>query len=289
MSAVVLVVTGAWTYGWRRHRQLRARIAQDESVRNELEAQLRHAQKMDAVGRLAAGLVHDFNNLITVIIASSDEGLSTPGIQDEVRARFEDVRSAGDSAAALTKQLLTFSRRPIVRPRMININEVVTDTVRLIELIIIGNIGLQLRRDPQLGHIVADAGQIQQVLVNLAVNARDAMPDGGELVIETRNVSIGHEELTSHPQMHPGHYVLLVISDTGIGMDAGVIAQIFEPFFTTKGGDGTGLGLSTVYGIVKQSGGFIWPYSEVGRGSTFKIYFPRVDDSHVVANMCTVP
>ena len=170
-----------------------------------------------------------------------------------------------------------------------NINDVVTDTARLIERLIIGSIGLQLRLDPQLGHIVADVVQIQQVLVNLAVNASDAMPNGGQLAIETRNVSVGHEELMSHPQMPPGHYVLLLVSDTGIGMDDAILVQIFEPFFTTKAGHGTGLGLSTVYSIVKQSGGFIWPYSEIGRGSTFKIYFPRVVGSHVVGNTCTVP
>ena len=278
VSAVVLAVTGAGTYGWRRQRELRARIAREESTRDELTAQVRHSQKMDAVGRLAAGMVHDFNNLITVIVASCDEGLSTPGIQDDVRERFEDVRSAGNSAAALAKQLLSFSRRPIVQPRVMNINDVVTDTARLIERLIASNIGLQLRLDPQLGPIVADAVQIQQVLVNLAVNASDAMPSGGLLAFETRNVSVGHEELTSHSQMPPGHYVLLLVSDTGVGMDAAILAQIFEPFFTTKAGNGTGLGLSTVYSIVKQSGGFIWAQSEIGRGSTFKIYLPRIDD-----------
>jgi signal transduction histidine kinase len=211
-----------------------------------------------------------------VILGSCDEGLSIPGVPQDVRDRFEDVRNAGTSAAALTGQLLTFTRRPIVQPCVLTLNAVVTDTARLIERLLKANVELQLQLEPQLGHVVADPVQVQQVLVNLAVNARDAMPDGGRLAIETRNVSIDHEDVTSRPQMPPGHYVLLLVSDTGIGMDEATLAHLFEPFFTTKGCHGTGLGLSTVYGIVKQSGGFIWASSAVGRGSTFRIYFPRV-------------
>ncbi len=256
-------------------------VARDETVRNELEAQLREAQKMDAVGRLAAGIAHDFNNLITVIVASCEEG-STPEIPHSVRERFDDIRVAAESAASLTRQLLTFSSRQIVQPRVMNVNEVVADTRRLIERLIKGGIDLQVRSEPQLGHVVADGLQLQQVLVNLAVNARDAMPHGGRLAIETRNVSMEHEDLVLNPQMPPGHYVLLDVADTGVGMDKDTLARIFEPFFTTKAvGKGTGLGLSTVYGIVKQSGGFIWAYSEPGLGTTFKIYLPRVATTEI--------
>ena len=284
LTAVAFCAAGAWMHGLRRQRRSRRQIQSahlenqhHQSVRRELEAQLRQAQKMDAVGRLAAGIAHDFNNLMTVVLAGCDEALSTPGLPNEARESIEDVHTAAESAAALTGQLLAFSRRQIGQPRLVNLNEVVDDARRLIARVIKGPITLEVHQDRQLGNIVADVVQLQQVLLNLAVNARDAMPRGGRLVIETRNVSIDHQDV-NRPPMPPGPYVLLAVSDTGIGMDEATRAHLFEPFFTTKAvGQGTGLGLSTVHGIVTQGGGVIRASSEVGVGSKFEIYLPRVE------------
>ena len=253
-------------------------VARDESVRHELESQLRKAQQLDAVGRLAAGVAHDFNNLLMVIMSSCEDAMLLPGVDDRVRLDFEDVYAAAEAASALTRQLLAFGGRQVLQPRVLNLNDVLASTQRILTRLIGNEIDLLVRTEPALGHTMADAVQLQQVVVNLAINARDAMPDGGRMIIQTRNVTLGFEDVRQHPQMSPGPYVVLVVSDTGAGMDKATLARIFEPFFTTKqAGKGTGLGLSTVYGIVKQCGGFIWAYSEPGLGAAFHVYLPRVE------------
>jgi len=253
-------------------------VARDESIRHELEVKLRQAQKLDAVGRIAAGVAHDFNNLLSVILWSCEEALWQPLVDPQTRLRLNDAYDAAEAASALTRQLLSFGRPQVLRPRIISLNRVVTDTKRILELLMGKDIELQMPLDPALGYIRGDAVQLQQVIINLAINARDAMPDGGRLVIETREVSLGYEDEPRHPQMVPGHYVMLTVSDTGEGMDEATMARIFEPFFTTKPtGRGTGLGLSSVLATVEQCGGFIWPYSEPGRGASFHLYFPRVE------------
>ncbi len=243
-----------------------------------LEEQLRQAQKMEAVGRLAGGVAHDFNNAIGVIVGYSallKEGLSS----NETLLRYADeVDKAGHRAASLTRQLLAFSRKQVIQPTVIDLNAVVSETEKMLRRLIGEDIQLGIIRDPNLGRIRADLGQIEQILMNLAVNARDAMPQGGRLVIQSCNAELDETNLIKYRYAKPGHYVMLSVSDTGCGMDKETQAHIFEPFFTTKGpGQGTGLGLSTVYGIVKQSNGYIWVYSEPGKGATFKVYFPRVE------------
>ena len=248
-------------------RECQERLQVEEALRKELEDKLLQCQKMDAIGRLAAGVAHDFNNLITVILANCEEGGSV-----------EDIRAAAECAGALTRQLLGFSRRQVPHPSVLNLNDVLSDTQRMIARLIGDDIDLQFRPDSDLAGIFADGAQLQQLVLNLAVNARDAMPDGGQLSIETRNVFLDHTYVLNHQQVPPGDYVMLLVSDTGVGMSEATCARIFEPFFTTKeAGKGTGLGLSTAYGIVKQSGGFIWVYSEPGHGTTFRIYFPCVE------------
>ncbi|MEP7307620.1 MAG: PAS domain S-box protein [Acidobacteriota bacterium] len=251
-------------------------IARDVTRRRELEAQLRQAQKMDAVGRLAAGVAHDFNNLLTVILGNCEASAPLLAPHGRLREAFADIRSAAERAASLTGQLLAFSRREMTKPAVFNLDEVIADLERMLARLIGENI--ESRFIPgQVGSICADLGQLQQVVMNLAVNARDAMPSGGRLTIETQNVHLDGDYVQRHRPVPAGHYVMLAVSDTGLGMTDETRARLFEPFFTTKEvGKGTGLGLATVYGIVKQSGGFIWVYSELGLGSTFKIYFPRV-------------
>ncbi len=259
-------------------RDARLVLAADVTERRLLENQLHQAQKMKAVGQLAGGIAHDFNNLLTVILGYGD--VVRNGLPDEhpLRPEIDQIQRAGERAASLTRQLLAFSRRQVLLPQLLDVNEVVTDVEKMLRRVIGEDVELRTLSDPAAAKIRADPGQLEQVLMNLAVNARDAMPDGGVLTIETRNVEFD-EGLLEHAAMQPGLYVVLSVSDTGCGMDAETKARIFEPFFTTKEqGKGTGLGLATVYGIVKQSGGFIWVYSEPKRGTTFKIYFPQVGD-----------
>jgi PAS domain S-box-containing protein len=253
-------------------------IAEDLSERWRLEEQLRRAQKMEAVGRLAGGVAHDFNNLLTIVMGYSDLLLERLGATDAMRAYVEEIKKAGERAASLTRQLLAFGRRQVLAPQVLDLNAVVTNVDKMLRRLIGENIELSAVLEPELGRVKADPGQIEQVILNLVLNARDAMPQGGQLTLETANVELNEGYARSHESVLPGRYVMLTVSDSGMGMDAETQAHIFEPFFTTKEkGKGTGLGLATVYGIVKQSGGHIWLYSEPDQGTAFKIYLPRLE------------
>jgi two-component system cell cycle sensor histidine kinase/response regulator CckA len=255
----------------RAEHELNERKRAEEQLR-KTEGQLRQAQKMDAIGQLAGGIAHDFNNVLTVILGQSSLMLDDLKATDPLRPELEEVRRAGERAAGLTRQLLAFSRQQVLQLRVLDVNEVVRGMERMLARLLGAHVQLEVRLGAGVDTVLADAGQMEQVVMNLAINARDAMPRGGKLTIETRNMTMAGE----HVQMPPGEYVMLAVSDTGTGMDKETLARIFEPFFTTKEkGKGTGLGLSTVYGIVKQSGGHIWPYSEVGIGTTFKVFLPR--------------
>ncbi len=243
-----------------------------------IEEQLRQAQKMESIGLLAGGVAHDFNNLLTIINGYGDLVLADMPEGNLNRRRIEQIRKAGDRAAELTQQLLAFSRKQIIQPKPLNLNAIVSDVEKMFRRLVPENIEVVTRLDPSLGVVMADAGQTEQVLMNLAVNARDAMPGGGTLSIETSNFELGDQHVAEHPELLPGLYVLLEVTDTGIGMDESVREHIFEPFFTTKPrGAGTGLGLSTVYGIIRQNGGWVWVSSAPGKGTSFKIYLPRID------------
>ncbi len=248
----------------------------DVTERKMLEEQLRTSQKMDAIGRLAGGIAHDFNNLLTIILGYTD--VLEAGLAHD-RARAEEaieIRKAAERAAGLTRQLLAFSRRQVFERRTINLNALLGNLEKMLQRVIGEDVALATNFDPELGNIRADSGQIEQVIMNLAVNARDAMPKGGKLTIETRGVELDDVYAREHLSVRPGRYVMVAVTDTGTGMDAETKSRLFEPFFTTKEqGKGTGLGLATVYGIVKQSGGTIWVYSEPGHGTTFKVYLPE--------------
>jgi PAS domain S-box-containing protein len=252
-------------------------IVRDITERKRLEEQVRHAQKMEAVGRLAGGVAHDFNNLLTIISGCSEELLDSMAPGDSAGELVTEIHKAGERAAALVRQLLAFSRKQVVEPTLLDLNAVVRDTEKMVRRLLGGHITLTTALAPALGQVEFDVGQLEQVVVNLVVNARDAMPQGGRLTIETADVELGAGAAQAHTGARPGRYVLLAVSDTGCGMDEHVKAHLFEPFFTTKGpGKGTGLGLATVYGIVKQSGGCIEVVSAPGRGATFKVYLPAV-------------
>jgi PAS domain S-box-containing protein len=265
---------------------------QAEEELQEREHQLRQAQKMEAVGRLSGGIAHDFNNLLSVIIGYADEMDDSRGDAEKLRRNTEQIKKAGLRAAALTRQLLAFSRQQVLQPRILDLNGVVTDLAKMLRRLIGEDVELTLKLDPATGRVKADQSQLDQVIVNLVVNARDAMPEGGTLTIETTKTELTGKQTARMPYVQPGSYVRLIVTDTGTGMDAETVTRIFEPFFTTKEkGKGTGLGLATVYGIIKQSGGYIWVSSEPGKGTSFKIFLPQVAEtaSEVSAKIETAP
>jgi len=251
-----------------------------EGQRQQLEGQLRQAQKMDAMGRLAGGVAHDFNNLLTVIKGNSSLLVESLQSDERLLGRTQQIESAADRAASLTRQLLAFCRMQVLQPKILDLNMLVSEMCKLLRRLIREDIAFTFHAGKSLGRVKADPGQIEQVIMNLAVNAGDAMPAGGSLTVETRNVTVDRECALARPPIVPGEYVLLAVTDTGHGMDAETKARIFEPFFTTKEqGKGTGLGLATVYGIVKQSGGCVWVESEPEKGARFEVYLPLVDEA----------
>ena len=251
----------------------------DITERKHLEEQFRQAQKMEAIGQLAGGVGHDFNNLLTVIKGNSELLLARLDPAQPLHKSAEQIKKSADQAAVLIRQLLAFSRMQVLQPRVLDLNSIVAETGKMLPRLLREDIEVVLLLGTSLARVKADQNQIEQIILNLAVNARDAMPKGGKLTIETTNFDLDENYGRLHPGVKPGRYVILAVTDTGTGIDAETQAHIFEPFFTTKEpGKGTGLGLATVYGIVKQSGGWIWVYSEVGQGTVFKIYLPKVEE-----------
>lgn len=266
LSAEVIEVTGQRSI---------LTVTKDLTEYRKLEQQLRLSQRMEAIGRLAGGVAHDFNNLLTVILGSCLQLLGALETSDPRRLLVEEIQQAGDRAGILTRQLLAFGRRQVLAPKLMDLNEVVRNAETILRRLVGENIDLVSVLSPEVPPVQIDPGQVEQVILNLAVNARDAMPNGGKLTIETASADLDESYASAHPPLQPGSYIMLAVSDTGCGISAEIQAHIFEPFFTTKSaGQGTGLGLAMVYGIVKQSGGYIWVYSEVGHGTTFKIYLP---------------
>ena len=253
--------------------------ARDISRRRKLEDEVRQAHKMEAIGQLAGGVAHDFNNLLMIVQAHADGIQAAPDLTDELRTRAETILKASDRAAALTRQLLTIGRKQSFAPKVLDPNVILLEIEGMLRTLLTADIQLNMTLDPMLGRVNADSGQLEQIVINLVVNARDAMPLGGRVIIETANVEFGDTPLRSHPNVPPGSYAMVSVTDTGTGIDPAIRERIFDPFFTTKPkGKGTGLGLSVVYGIVKQSGGYVSVYSEVGQGSVFAFYLPRVAD-----------
>jgi two-component system cell cycle sensor histidine kinase/response regulator CckA len=251
-----------------------------EAELKESEHQLRQAQKMEAVGRLSGGIAHDFNNLLSVIIGYADELDPSLAEPEKLRKNAEQIKKAGLRAASLTRQLLAFSRQQVLQPKILELNAAVTELAKMLKRLIGADIELTLQLDPGAGSVKADQSQLDQVIVNLVVNARDAMPDGGKLILQTSHTELSEQQAARMHFVQPGSYVQLTVTDTGTGMDAETVAHIFEPFFTTKEkGRGTGLGLSTVYGIIKQSDGYILVDSELGKGTSFRIFLPHVTES----------
>lgn len=261
-------------------RDITERKRAEEALRAS-QLQLQQSQKLEAIGQLAGGVAHDFNNMLTAIIGYTDLSLRRVGLENPIRRNLEETKKAADRAASLVRQLLAFSRKQILEPKVLDLNDVVKDMHKMLTRLIGENIKLATRLQSDLGSVKADPCQVEQIIVNLVVNARDAMPRGGRVTVETSNIALDDQAAASkHVSVKPGEYVMLAVSDTGSGMDQETQARIFEPFFTTKEvGKGTGLGLSTVYGIVKQSDGNIWVYSEQGMGTVFKVYLPRIDDT----------
>ena len=250
-----------------------------EAEKEKLQAQLVQAMKMEAVGRLAGGVAHDFNNILTAIIGNVSLAHMKLSPSDPAAAMLAEANKAAERAATLTQQLLAFSRKQIIEPKVLNLNDLISDLNAMLVRLIREDIELRIHPGKDLGAVKVDVGQFQQVLVNLVVNARDAMPDGGKIVIETSNAELDDAYCAGRPYVTPGRFVMVAVSDTGHGMSEEVKSHIFEPFFTTKAkGSGTGLGLATAYGAVKQAGGSIEVYSEVGSGTTFRIYLPRVEE-----------
>lgn len=265
-------------------------IALNLTEHKQLEEQYRQAQKMEAVGRLAGGIAHDFNNILSVVLSYSDMICTDQDVDGDVRSEVEQIRTAALRAADLTRQLLAFSRQQVLEPRIVSASSIVTGMHKMLRRLLGADIMLTLLLESELWNILIDPSQVEQIIMNLAVNARDAMPQGGQLTIQTTNVSLDEGYAAAHHEVHPGDYVMLAASDTGNGMDAATQARIFEPFFTTKqSGKGTGLGLSTVFGIVKQSGGHIWVYSEPNKGTCFKLYFPRANGESSPTAEVTAP
>lgn len=263
---------------------MRNTLERNQAQREQLEEQLRQSQKMDALGRLAGGVAHDFNNLLTVIKGNSDLALERIKPSDPVRGNCEQIRRVADRAALLTRQLLAFSRRQMLQPKILDLNELIVEMGRLLKRLLREDIEYKVVLGEPLARVQADPGQMEQVLLNLIVNAADAMPNGGTLTIETQNQHVDEKYAESRAPLAPGDYVMLVVSDSGHGMDTGTKARIFEPFFTTKEpGKGTGLGLATVYGVVKQSSGYIFVDSAPGEGATFEIYLPQVPEQVLAA------
>ena len=270
--------------------RMRSTLQKNETHRQQLENQLRQSQKMDALGRLAGGVAHDFNNLLTVIKGHGDVLLGRLEPADSLRLSGLQIVKAADRAASLTRQLLAFCRMQLLQPKVLDLNALVSDMCSLLRRLVREDIAFAFQAGESLGRVKADPGQIEQVIINLTVNACDAMPEGGKLTIETHNVKVDEEWAAARPPIKPGGYVLLAVTDTGQGMDASTRARIFEPFFTTKEqGKGTGLGLATVYGVVKQSGGCIWVNSEPGKGARFEVYLPRVEERAEAARAQEVP
>lgn len=258
---------------------MRRTLQKQETQREQLESQLRQSQKMEALGRLAGGVAHDFNNLLTVISGHSELLLDRVQPGEPLHNHSVQIRKTADRAASLTRQLLAFSRRQVLQPRVLDVNDLIADMGKLLRRLIREDIELNLQLGDSLAHVKADSGQLEQALLNLAVNAADAMPLGGKVTIETQNIVVDSKTAITRPTIEPGAYVLVSVTDIGVGMDEETKARIFEPFFTTKElGKGTGLGLATVYGVVKQSGGFIWVESAPGIGTRFELYFPRTEE-----------